>query len=724
MGMRKTRIVALVAAMAVALNVVPASPHIPVPLLEHLVPSVSAATGGPVILDGTDPGDHGSWNGTAVVGQWLYVKKVYENLNKAIPAAYKNVSNKRIAVIGAADSTSSAYGDPGAAAHYAAQTMSPVLSVNYYNGAAAISTFFAGVEQGTIKPALIHIVDRDSLRNALDSSEQTAVNAAANAIAIHVNRGGALFANTGNYGWLTTLFPSLGTTSDHGGALQLTSSGQTAFPGLTNADIRAQWHNGFSNTATTWPLAVLATENSANGILGGSSVTLPSSVTVTATPSGSLTGGSVCLVVNVKRGNPSVNVAGATVTFSLRGVNTAVRIAAAITDTNGNTPSRCFTGTIAGTDTITARAVNTSDSANLGEGNVAVTWSHPPSEVTITPASSALTVGNNACFVVKVRRGTPLTAFAGATVTFAVTGAGAGTTIASGTTNTSGETTSKCFKSTIAGNSTITATARRTSPSPIITLGTASATVVWAAVATTTTTTTTTSTTSTTTTTTVPATTTTTAPSLIPNAPSNVKGESGNTQIPLTWSPPSPLPVSPVTDYLIRYSSDFGKTWTTFADGISAAASTLVTGLTNGTQYAFQVAAVNAYGTSPWSVSSAGVWALPPATTTLPTTTTTTIPRTVPRPPGILKPTAGAGRITLTWQTGTPAPLDPVTDFIVEYSSDFGKTWAVFADGTSTTTSVIVTGLTKGMQYKLRVAAVNAVGQSLWSTATSGTWVL
>jgi len=133
---------------------------------------------------------------------------------------------------------------------------------------------------------------------------------------------------------------------------------------------------------------------------------------------------------------------------------------------------------------------------------------------------------------------------------------------------------------------------------------------------------------------------------------------------------------------------------------------------------------VNAYGTSPWSVSSAGVWALPPATTTLPTTTTTTIPRTVPRPPGVLKPTAGSGRITLTWQAGTPAPLDPVTDYVVEYSSDFGKTWTTFADGTSTSTAVAVTGLTKGSQYKLRVAAVNAIGQSVWSTPTSGTWVL
>jgi hypothetical protein len=722
--MRKTRIVALVAATALALNVVPASPHIALPLIEQLVPSVSAATGGPVILDGTDPGDHGSWNGTAVVGQWLYVKKVYENLNKTISTTYKNTSNKRIAVVGAADSTTASYGDPGAAAHYAAQTMSPVLAVDYYNGADAIRSFFSDVESGAIKPALIHIVDAGSIRNALDSSEQTAINASANAIAIHVNRGGALFANTGNYGWLTTLFPSLGVTPDRGSALQLTSSGQAAFPGLTNADIRAQWHNGFSNTAATWPLAVLATESNAKGILGGSSVTLPSSVTVTATPTGSLIGGSVCLTVNVKRGNPSANVAGATVTFSVRGANSALRIASAATASNGNTPPRCFSGTAAGTDTITATAVNTTDNAKLGEGNVNVTWSQPPTEVTITPASSNPTVGTNACFVVKVRRGEPLAAFAGATVTFAVSGAGAGTYIASGTTNALGETTSKCFKRSVVGVSIITATATRRSPTPVLTLGTATATVTWSAAATTTTTTVPrTTTTTTTTTTTVPRTTTTTAPSLIPNAPSNVKGSSGSTQIPISWAPPSPLPASPVTDYLVRYSTDFGKTWTTFADGVSTAAAAVVTGLANGKQYSFQVAAVNAHGTSPWSVSSAGVWAKAPPTTTLPTTTTTTIPRTTPRPPGMLKPTAGAGMLTLTWQAGTPAPLDPVTDYVIEYSSDFGKTWTVFADSTSTMTSVVVTGLTKGVQYRLRVAAVNVIGRSLWSTPTAGTWV-
>ncbi|MGA1363225.1 MAG: Ig-like domain-containing protein, partial [Ilumatobacteraceae bacterium] len=381
------------------------------PFFRPLSATVYAA-GGPVILDGTDAGYHGGVTNSAVWGQWIYVKKAYENLTAGVSSSYSSSSNGRIAVVGAplsGSNTNNISNNCGGAAYWGATTMASPKGVDFYDGASAIETFFNDVQSGTVKPLLIHIVDGICNTNRMDGTEYTKVNAAANAIATHVNRGGALFANTGayisgatNYGWLSTLFPTLSPNGDYGSNLQLTAAGQSAFPGLTNSNIAGAWHNGFVDSSGTYPLDVLATEGSGaslkRGILGGASVTLPSAVTITADSSSSTAGGTICFTVNVKRGNPLANFQGASVSFAVAGANAGASMATATTDASGNTPSRCYTGTNAGSDTVTATAVNPSaGNASLGEGVKNVTWtalSATATTATLGPNQNATVQGS------------------------------------------------------------------------------------------------------------------------------------------------------------------------------------------------------------------------------------------------------------------------------------------------------------------------------------------
>ena len=66
-----------------------------------------------------------------------------------------------------------------------------------------------------------------------------------------------------------------------------------------------------------------------------------------------------------------------------------------------------------------------------------------------------------------------------------------------------------------------------------------------------------------------------------------------------------------ITDYVVEYSSDSGVSWPTFADGTSADAAVMVSGLLNGVGYVFRVSAVNSVGIGGVSVVSASVTPVP-----------------------------------------------------------------------------------------------------------------
>ncbi len=184
-----------------------------------------------------------------------------------------------------------------------------------------------------------------------------------------------------------------------------------------------------------------------------------------------------------------------------------------------------------------------------------------------------------------------------------------------------------------------------------------------------------------------------TSPS-VPSAPLSLSSVVGNTQISLSWSAPSNDGNSPITDYTIQYSSDSGSNWITFNDGTSTSASATVTGLTNGQAYLFRVYAVNSVGSS----SSSNI-----LSASLPS---------VPSAPLSLSSVVGNTQISLSWSAPSNDGNSPITDYTIQYSSDSGSNWITFNDGTSTSASATVTGLTNGQAYLFRVYAVNSVGSS------------
>lgn len=176
----------------------------------------------------------------------------------------------------------------------------------------------------------------------------------------------------------------------------------------------------------------------------------------------------------------------------------------------------------------------------------------------------------------------------------------------------------------------------------------------------------------------------------------------GNLQVSLVWSAPSSNGGSAVTDYLVQFSANGGVTWSTFADGLSTATASTVTGLVNGTNYVFRVAAVNALGTSVFSAVTAAV-----------------APRTTPGAPGTPAGVAGNAQVSLSWAAPTTNGGAPVLDYFVERSVGRLGPWTRVNDGVSSTTSTVVTGLVNGTAYNFRVAAVNAAGAGGFSTVSA-----
>ena len=116
------------------------------------------------------------------------------------------------------------------------------------------------------------------------------------------------------------------------------------------------------------------------------------------------------------------------------------------------------------------------------------------------------------------------------------------------------------------------------------------------------------------------------------------------------------------------------------------------------------------YGTYPVSISgttaSSGHYSGTVSVTVKPAGTVSTAPRNV-------KATSGDSTANLTWTPPQKLGGSPITDYVVEMSTDGGAFAATACTGTALSCSF--SGLTNGSMYTFRVAATNAYGTSNYS---------
>ena len=182
-------------------------------------------------------------------------------------------------------------------------------------------------------------------------------------------------------------------------------------------------------------------------------------------------------------------------------------------------------------------------------------------------------------------------------------------------------------------------------------------------------------------------------------------GSNGD-RITVVWNRPSHGGARRIEGYRVEVSEDSSDTWSVLAENELSTAFAH-SGLLADTTYDYRVSALNSIGAGEPSATVSG----------------STGPGQPPRSPDSLSADGGNGAITLSW--GPPGRNGGalVTGYRIDVSTD-QETWTEVASSVSGTTYT-PTGLTDGIRYTYRVAAINSFGLGRWSdTVTAITRVV
>ena len=197
-------------------------------------------------------------------------------------------------------------------------------------------------------------------------------------------------------------------------------------------------------------------------------------------------------------------------------------------------------------------------------------------------------------------------------------------------------------------------------------------------------------------------------PVTVPTVAFGVVAVGGDKQARLTWNAPASNGGLPVIDYVVEVRAAGAATWTTFADGVSAATSATVTGLTNGVTYTFRVTAKNSFGSSAASAESVPVVVLG-------------LPGTASAPVA----TAGVrAEVHLAWTAPTETGGVALTDYRIEYRKNTDTVWTSYPHTASPAAGIVINGLSTGSTYVFRVSAVNPLGAGPASAISNAVTVI
>ena len=174
----------------------------------------------------------------------------------------------------------------------------------------------------------------------------------------------------------------------------------------------------------------------------------------------------------------------------------------------------------------------------------------------------------------------------------------------------------------------------------------------------------------------------------------------GAGQVELSWTVPGGNG-TPVIDFDIKYKAQGSSTWLTANDGSSTNPTYVVTGLQNGTQYDFKVAAISEIGLGEYSTVSSAK------------------PRTLPGAPTGLQIVSDGSRIQGSWNAPASDGGDSVTDYLIQYKLVSDSAWITYQHAVGAVTSFDRSGFAPDVEYSWRVASINSAGTGPFGASRS-----
>jgi subtilisin family serine protease len=193
----------------------------------------------------------------------------------------------------------------------------------------------------------------------------------------------------------------------------------------------------------------------------------------------------------------------------------------------------------------------------------------------------------------------------------------------------------------------------------------------------------------------------------IPGAPTGLVAVPGSLRATLVWATPADTGNTPITDYLVQYRLTGSSTWRTFADGTSTAAGAVVSGLTNGSTYAFRVCARNAVGLGACSSEASIIVGTPTAARSVTATR------------------VSATSVRVSWAAPVTSNGSAITVYRIAYRRVYANgtygTWLFRYDTTPASRVQTISSLAVGGVYQFKVDARNGRGYGPYSTVVGYT---